>query len=154
MAVIVLNHFFAVPWVCFRFWLCHSPIIQEVSSEGVQLHFDAFFFHFWFLAFYGGGGGGEDQNITESGQPSARQRNAIEMSFCWRTDDDPTLKAGFVFQGIRTGIARKPYILRFFRRGGGPHSLPLPLWIRACVLFSGHTYLFLHNLYNRMVAHL
>ena len=36
------------------------------------------------------------------------------MAFRWRADDGPTLNAGLVaaiFQGIRTCIARKPYIL-------------------------------------------
>ena len=28
----------------------------------------------------------------------------------WATDDDPTLNAGLFYQGIRTSIAKKPYI--------------------------------------------
>ena len=38
------------------------------------------------------------------------------------SDDDPTLNSGMVaaiFQGIRTCIARKPYIFVIFQGGGG-----------------------------------
>ena len=52
--------------------------------------------------------GREDPNITQNGPSSARQRNAIEMAFRWRTDDGSTLTAGLVFDGIRTSISRKP----------------------------------------------
>ena len=47
------------------------------------------------------------------------------MAFSWRADDEPIWNAGLVHgvaaicQGIRTCIARKPNILRFFRGGGG-----------------------------------
>ena len=53
------------------------------------------------------------------------------MVFRWRADDGPTLNAGLVAaicKGIRTYIARKPYILVIFQRGSGP---PVPLWIRT-----------------------
>ena len=46
------------------------------------------------------------------------------MTFRWRADDGPTLNAGLVaaiFQGIRTCIARKPYIFVIFQ--GGPDPL-------------------------------
>ena len=44
------------------------------------------------------------------------------MAFRWRADDDLTMNAGLV--------AKKPYILLFFRGGSG---LPVtPLWIRPC----------------------
>ena len=54
-----------------------------------------------------------------------RQQNAIEMVFRWRADGRPTLNASKVFQGIRTGVAKKPYIFVFFRR------ILSPLWFRA-----------------------
>ena len=66
----------------------------------------------------------EDQNTTNSGQPLARQRNAIEMAFRWARDDGPTLNAGLGFQRIRTSLARKPYIFMNFQGGGGPDPLP------------------------------
>ena len=47
------------------------------------------------------------------------------MAFCSRADDGLTLNAGLVaviFQGIRTCIARKPYIFVIFQ-GGGPDPL-------------------------------
>ena len=41
------------------------------------------------------------------------------MAFCWQADDGPTLNTGLVFQGIRTSIAKKPYIFVIFQGGGG-----------------------------------
>ena len=67
--------------------------------------------------------GREDPNITQNGPSSARQRNAIEMAFRWRTDDGPTLTAGLVFDGIRTSISRKPCICVIFFLGGHPDPL-------------------------------
>ena len=57
------------------------------------------------------------------------------MAFCWRADDGPTLNAVLVaeiFRGIRTCIARKPYICDFSGGGGGggpslSHPPPPPL---------------------------
>ena len=57
---------------------------------------------------------------------SARQRNAILKAFRWHADECPTLNAGLaaaIFQGIRTCIARKPYIFCDFSAwGSGPGS--------------------------------
>ena len=84
-------------------------------SKGVQLHFDVFSFFVFGIFFLEGGGGVEYQNITKCGPSLGRKRNAIiEMAFRWRTDDDPTLNVGLVFQGIRTNIARKPYTFVIF----------------------------------------
>ena len=47
--------------------------------------------------------------------------------FRWRADDGPRLNSGLVavvFQGIRTNIAKKPYILKFFRGGGVRNPCP------------------------------
>ena len=52
------------------------------------------------------------------------------MVFCWHADNDPKLNPGFViFLGIRTSIAKKPYIFVIIQigRGSGP-----PLWIHPC----------------------
>ena len=38
----------------------------------------------------------EDRNATKSVPSSARQRNAIEMTFRWRADNGPPLSAGLV----------------------------------------------------------
>ena len=57
------------------------------------------------------------------------------MAFRWRTDDGPTLNAGFVaviFQGILISIAKKPYILGIFQGGGSGPPAP-SLWIRTCI---------------------
>ena len=37
-----------------------------------------------------------DPNTTISGPSTARQRNAIYMTFHWRADNGPTLNAGLV----------------------------------------------------------
>ena len=54
---------------------CMHARIQNILSEGVVR---------------------EDRNATKNGPPSAPQRNAIEMAFCWRVDDGPPLNAGLV----------------------------------------------------------
>ena len=53
---------------------CMHARIQNILSEGVVR---------------------EDQNATKNGPPSAHQRNAFEMAFCWRVDGPP-LNAGLV----------------------------------------------------------
>ena len=80
------------------------------------------------------------------------------MAFRWHADDGPTLIAGLVyssfviFQGIRTSIAKKPFMFVIFQGGGegvrtsiaknpymfvnisgggGPDPLS-PLWICTC----------------------
>ena len=72
-------------------------------------------------------GGREDPCPTLSGPSSARQRNAIKggetplKAFRLHADECPTLNAGLaaaIFQGIRTCIARKPYIFVIFQCGG------------------------------------
>ena len=50
------------------------------------------------------------------------------MALPWHADNGPTLNSGLVafviFQGIRTSIAKKPYIFVIFQ--GGPDLLPPP----------------------------
>ena len=60
--------------------------IQKVFSEQIQLR-QSFFAFFYFER-------GRIQNTTISGPSSARQRNVIKMTFCWRADDGSTLNAG------------------------------------------------------------
>ena len=79
--------------------------------------------------------GREDQNTTKSGPSSSCQRSAIEMAFHWHADDGPTLNADLVGSfvilcGIRTRIAKKPYIFVIFSGGGGPEPLSPPLDLR------------------------
>ena len=76
--------------------------------------------------------GRENPNTTINVPSSARQRNTIEMAFCWRANDGATLNAGLValrFQGTRTSIAKKPFIFVIFQGGGGTPCPPL--WIRT-----------------------
>ena len=66
------------------------------------------------------------------------------MEFCWRADDDPTLKAGLVaviFQGTLTCIARKPYIFVIFQGGGGsgPSVLPLDPHLSDSLIYEFNT---------------
>ena len=45
------------------------------------------------------------------------------MAFHWQADDGPTLNAGLValwFKGIRTSIAKEPYVFCNFPVGGPP----------------------------------
>ena len=72
--------------------------------------------------------GRKDPDTTISGPSTAHQRNAIKMAFRWRADDGPKLNAGLVaaiFQGIRTCIIRKPFVI-FQGGGGGPNPLSPP----------------------------
>ena len=78
---------------------CMHARIQNILSEGVVR---------------------EDRNATKNGPPSAHQRNAFEMVFCWRVNCPP-LNAGLVAE-IRINIARKSYIFVIFQG-------ETPLWI-------------------------
>ena len=42
------------------------------------------------------------------GPPSARQRNAIEMVFCWRSDDGPILFVNWKFLVIKNIVRAGP----------------------------------------------
>ena len=63
----------------------------------------------------------EDRNATENGPPSAHQRNAFEMAFCWRVNGPP-LNAGVVvwwFLGDPDQYCyEKPYISVIFQGRG------------------------------------
>ena len=69
---------------------CADP---EKLSEGSNFgKFDNVFF----FVFFHVDKEREDPKTTMIGPPSARQRNAIKMAFCWRADDGPTLNAGLI----------------------------------------------------------
>ena len=80
-----------------------------------------------FILFYLVDEGIEVPNITINGPSSTRQRNAIK----WRFAGGPMvvrhrmLGSFVVLQGIRTSIAKKPYIFVIFQ---GVRAL----WIRTC----------------------
>ena len=82
----------------------------------------------------------KDPNITERWPASTRQRNAIEMAFCWWVDDCPTLNAGSValwfFRDI-TSMDKKPYIFVIFQGGGGVGTPSSPLDLRMVVFWKG-----------------
>ena len=80
-----------------------------------------------FLKFFLVDKGREDPNITIGEPSSPRQRNAISMAFRWRADGGLTV-IFVVLQGIRTNIAKEPYIFVIFQGGGGgPDLLSHPL---------------------------
>ena len=70
-----------------------------------------------------------DRNDTISGPQSARQRNAIEMAFCWLADNDPPLNAGLVhvalwFLGdLGQYCLETLYFCDLHGGGGGPDPL-------------------------------
>ena len=72
---------------------CMHARIQNILSEGVVR---------------------EDRKATKNGPPSAHQRNASEMAFCWRVNGPP-LNAGLLAGSILLG---NPIFLWFFRGGG------------------------------------
>ena len=77
----------------------------------------AFFFFFcFFFVFYLVDEGRDGPNTTKSGPSSARQRNAIQMTFRWRADDGQTLNAGFAAFCYSRGSG--PVLL--FSGGSGP----------------------------------
>ena len=66
-------------------WFKHARI-QKVLSEGSNFNFLLLFSFFY--------EGRKDSNTTISGLSRARQRNAIQMAFCWWADGGPTVNAG------------------------------------------------------------
>ena len=68
-------------------------------------------------------------NSTKSGQSSARQWNGVSVAGRWWPNIECWFGSFVIFQGIRTNIAKKPYIFVIFQ-GGGTDPCP-PLWIRA-----------------------
>ena len=57
--------------------------------------------------------------------PAKRHLNGVSLMCRWWPNIECWLGSFVIFQGIRTGIAKKPYISWFFR-GGGPDLLPPP----------------------------
>ena len=72
--------------------------------------------------------GKKDPNSIKSKPSSARQRNAIKWRFAGGAIM-AQLGSFVIFQGVRTSIAKEPYIFVIFQEGSGPPAPPLPLWI-------------------------
>ena len=53
------------------------------------------------------------------------------MTFRWRADNGP-FRSSVTSQGIRTSMAKEPYIFVIFQGAGILVPCP-PLWIRACM---------------------
>ena len=67
----------------------------------------------------------EDRNATKNGPPSAHQRNAFEMVFCWHVNGPP-LNAGLVaviFRGSGAILLGNPLFCDF-SGGSGPPDPP------------------------------
>ena len=103
--------------------------IQKVLSERFQLlfpNFDGFFFFSFFFKCCGGEK--SQQNTTISGHLSARQRNAIQMAFPWRTVGGLTLNADLAalwfVRGSWPVLLRNPIYFVIFQ--AGPDPLPPP----------------------------
>ena len=64
----------------------------------------------------------EDRNATKNGPPSAHQRNAFRMAFCWRVNG--LLGSFVIFRGSGSILQGNPIFLRFFRGGGRTPCLP------------------------------
>ena len=97
--------------------------IQKVLSVGVQIWYPLSFVFSWW--------GDRGSNTAINGPSLACQWNAIEMAFCWRADDGPTLNAGLVATGDPDKYCIETlYFFLIFQRGGGGWPPIPPLWIR------------------------
>ena len=66
--------------------------------------------------------------------PAKCHLNGVSLACRWWHNIECWLGGSVIFQGIRTSIAKKTYILLFFR--GIRTPCPIPLWIRAYVQFQ------------------
>ena len=110
--------------------VCRHARIQKNLSEGVQIWWGCFLLLLFIV-----GEGIEGPN----GQSSARQRNAIEMAFCWRADDVPKIECCLgsfvIFHGIRTSVAKNQRIpiSLWFSGGGGGVRTPCSLLLNPTI---------------------
>ena len=70
--------------------------------------------------------GREDPNAIISGPSLARQQNSISLVGRWWPNIECWLGSFVVLQGIRTSVAKKPYIFCDFSGGGGGVQTPPP----------------------------
>ena len=116
------------------FFLTHARI-QTVLPEGVQL---------WQRFFKLMRGGGSKYHFKRAiiGPPAKRHLNGVSLACrCW-PNIECWLGSFVIFQGIRTSIAKKPFIFVIFQ--GGPASSPPPLSGSAHVTHP-HTDLFFNS---------
>ena len=107
-----------------------------------EFNFDNFFFKLM----------RDDPNTTKSGPSSARQRNAILMTFRWRPDDGITLNSGLAalryFRGSRPVLLRKPIFVIFGGGGGGGPNPPM-----TPLLFAHTEIRFSHDKIQLIMGH-
>ena len=103
----------------------HGPI-QTALSEGVQI---------WqvFFSWWGERGSKYHFKWAIISPPAKCHLNGVSLAYrCW-PNIKCWLRTFMIFWGIRTSIARKPYIFVIFQ--GGPDTL-YPLWTRAWCGYS------------------
>ena len=99
----------------------------------------------------------DDQNTTKSRaiivSPAKRHLNGVSLAGRWRPINECWLGSFVIFQGIRTSIAKKPYIFVIFQGGLDPYSPLDPrmgYFIHICqeiiAIAIGHSVPILNNL--------
>ena len=93
--------------------------IQKVLSDGVQL---------WQRCFSSWGKVGSKYHYKRAiiGPQGKHHLNGVSLAYRWWPNIECWLRSFVVFQGIRTSIATKTYILMIFQRGGGVWTPPIP----------------------------
>ena len=76
----------------------------------------------------------EDPITTISAQSSVRQWNGVSLACRWWPNTECWLGSFVIFQGIRTSIAKKPYIF-VINQGWSRPLVPSPLWIHAWKMY-------------------
>ena len=71
------------------------------------------------------------------GPPAKRYLNGVSLEYRWCPNIECWLGSFVIFQGIRTSITKKPYIIVIFQ--GGPNPLPPPSSSTHAVCDSFHT---------------
>ena len=69
------------------------------------------------------------------GPAAKRHLNGVSLAGCWWPNIESLLGSCVILQGIRTSMAKKPYIFVIIRGWGAVRTpCPPPLWIRTCFL--------------------
>ena len=85
----------------------------------------------YYFSWWGDRGSKYRYKWTIIGPPAKRHLNGVSLADRWLPNIKCWLGSFVIIQGIRTSIARKPYIFCDFSRETGPHAPP-PLWTRLC----------------------
>ena len=102
------------------FWMQDMRGSRKFWQRGSNYD-NALLFNWW-----GEGGTKYHYKRVNIGPPAKRHLNGVLLACRWWPNIECWLGSFVIFQGIRTSIAKKPYILRFFRRWGSGHCPPPP----------------------------